>query len=134
MLFRSNTGAAGMTSQLLNWYEEGTWTPSLGVNGFSGAPSVSSVAGTYTRVGRQVTVNFRLSLSSGAYPSTYCVITGLPFTPATPEGVGEYTGANPGSGVQGGAAQVNTSAQVVFWPSTGTTTSSAWFCTVTYFV
>ena len=25
--FTANTPAAGMTSQLLNWYEEGTWTP-----------------------------------------------------------------------------------------------------------
>ena len=28
--FTANTPAAGMTSQLLNWYEEGTWTPNQG--------------------------------------------------------------------------------------------------------
>ena len=27
--FTANTPAAGMTSQLLNWYEEGTWTPTV---------------------------------------------------------------------------------------------------------
>jgi hypothetical protein len=28
--FTANTPAAGMTSRLLNWYEEGTWAPSQG--------------------------------------------------------------------------------------------------------
>ena len=27
--FTANTPASGMTSQLLNWYEEGTWTPTF---------------------------------------------------------------------------------------------------------
>lgn len=132
--FTANTNAPGMTSELLNWYEEGTWTPSLGVNGFSGAPATTAVSGTYTRIGRQVTVNMRLTFGSGTYPSASSVVTGLPFTPAAPEGVGAYTGSNPGSGVQGGVVQVNTSGQVVWWPSTGTTTSTLWFATVTYFV
>jgi hypothetical protein len=132
--FTANTPAAGMTSQLLNWYEEGTWTPSLGVNGFSGAPATTATSGTYTRIGRQVTVHMKLTFGSSTYPSANSVVTGLPFTPAVPEGVGAYTGSNPGSGVQGGVVQVNTSGQVAWWPSTGTTTSTLWFATVTYFV
>jgi len=73
--FTANTPASGMTSQLLNWYEEGTWTPADN----SGAGlSLTITYATYTRVGRQVTINAFLT-----YPSTVSVanaaLTGLPF-------------------------------------------------------
>lgn len=51
--FTANTPAAGITSQLLNWYEEGTWTPSY--TGWSVNPIV--VSSTYTRIGRIVHLN-----------------------------------------------------------------------------
>ena len=34
--FSAVTPAAGMTSQLLNWYEEGTWTPVVRGSGTAG--------------------------------------------------------------------------------------------------
>ena len=50
--FTANTPAAGMTSQLLNWYEEGTWTPTDA----SGAGlSFTVTDNVYTRKGREVT-------------------------------------------------------------------------------
>src|ERR1035437_3626855 len=49
--FTANTPAAGMTSQLLNWYEEGTWTPNQGA-GLTVVGAFSS-NGSYTRIGRQ---------------------------------------------------------------------------------
>lgn len=52
--FTANTPAAGMTSQLLNWYEEGTWTPTQGA-GLAVIGTFTSAA-KYTRIGRQVTV------------------------------------------------------------------------------
>jgi hypothetical protein len=65
-----------MTSELLDWYEEGAWTPSDG----SGAGLSLTVANaTYTRIGRLVTANFAIT-----YPATANVtnarIGGLPFT------------------------------------------------------
>ena len=76
--FTANTPAAGMTSQLLNWYEEGTWTPGQG-GGVTVVGSYSS-SGTYTRVGRQVTVHFVVSGSTSiAIGSGSNFITGLPF-------------------------------------------------------
>ena len=73
--FTANTPASGMTSQLLNWYEEGTWT--LADNSGAGL-SLTITYATYTRVGRQVTINAFLT-----YPSTGNVgnaaLTGLPF-------------------------------------------------------
>jgi hypothetical protein len=56
--FTANTPKAGMTSQLLNWYEEGTWTPAQG-GGLVVVGAFSS-SGTYTRIGRQVTVSGRV--------------------------------------------------------------------------
>jgi len=63
---------------LLNWYEEGTWTPGQG-GGVTVVGSYSS-SGTYTRVGRQVTVHFVVSGSTSiAIGSGSNFITGLPF-------------------------------------------------------
>jgi hypothetical protein len=77
--FTANTPAAGMTSQLLNDYEEGTWTP---VDG-SGAGLVLTVASaSYTKVGRLVEASFAIT-----FPATVDVLTcrlgGLPFTAKT---------------------------------------------------
>ena len=81
--FTANTPAAGMTSQLLNWYEEGTFTPSLG-----GDTTYTAQVGTYTRVGRMVTVHFIIIvniLGTGSAAN----VSGLPFS---------NTGSNRGGG------------------------------------
>lgn len=52
--FSANTHAAGMTSELLNWYEEGTWTPTI----VAGALTINATACYYTRIGNQVTLFF----------------------------------------------------------------------------
>jgi len=77
--FTANTPAAGMTSQLLNWYEEGTWTP-VASGTWSTTPSIFGTA-RYTRIGRQVTLTF--AFQNGALTTnTDGYFTGLPFTPA----------------------------------------------------
>lgn len=81
--FTANTPAAGMTSQLLNWYEEGTWAPAFSASGLSGVTPGSNTFGRYTRVGRLVTVVFYIyttdTFTKGSNPLS---ITGLPFTSA----------------------------------------------------
>jgi hypothetical protein len=77
--FTANTPAAGMTSQLLNWYEEGTWTPGPGNLTVVGAFSSS---GTYTRIGRLVTVTATLSGATSIAGGGGTFFTGLPFQPA----------------------------------------------------
>lgn len=77
--FTANTAQAGMTSQLLNWYEEGTWTPAQG----SGLVIVGtfSSSGYYTRVGRLVTINFTVAGSTSISVGAFGQITdNLPFT------------------------------------------------------
>lgn len=73
--FSANTHAAGMTSELLDWYEEGVWTPADG----SGAGlTFSSAAGNYTRVGNIVTAAFEVTYPATADGSNARVT--LPFT------------------------------------------------------
>lgn len=58
--FTANTPAAGMTSQLLNVYEEGTWTVTW--TSVTGTPS--NLTGYYTRVGRLVTFSYAAGITS----------------------------------------------------------------------
>ena len=81
--FTANTPAAGMTSQLLNWYEEGTWTPALAyTTPGTSAFTYNTQRGYYTRVGRNVTLNciIRLATFSKGTASGTVTITGIPFT------------------------------------------------------
>jgi hypothetical protein len=80
--FTANTPAAGMTSQLLNWYEEGLYTATLTCS-VSGTITVDSNFNTlaYTRVGRLVTVSGGIRVSAVSSP-TGAVVLNLPFTSA----------------------------------------------------
>jgi hypothetical protein len=80
--FTTNTPAAGMTSQLLNWYEEGTWTPAQGA-GLTLVGAFSST-GKYTRIGRSVTISGTVSGATSVAVTAAGVITSnLPFTVGT---------------------------------------------------
>jgi hypothetical protein len=70
------------TSELLNDYEEGTWTAAF-VPSTSGSITMNNATGTYTKVGRAVTVNGNLTVTSVSSPVGYLQITGLPFSGGT---------------------------------------------------
>ena len=69
--FNGDTAAANA----LDDYEEGSWTPT-----FSGA-TLSQAVGSYTRIGNQVTVSYRI-ITTGGLPSSgsQVQVGGLPFT------------------------------------------------------
>jgi hypothetical protein len=71
--FSADSNAAGMTSELLNDYEEGTWTPSLG-----GDTTYNNRLGYYTKIGRQVTAFFLVQVTTLGTGSADTV-SGLPF-------------------------------------------------------
>lgn len=74
--FSANTHAPGMTSELLTWYEEGTWTPTDA----SGAGlSFVAVSGNYTRIGNTVFLFGYVRYPVTATTNT-ARIGGLPFT------------------------------------------------------
>jgi hypothetical protein len=68
------------TSELLADYEEGTWTPALTLSG--GSVTYTSRTGTYTKIGRLVTVQLKIVVNVATTPSGTLEITGLPFTVA----------------------------------------------------
>ncbi len=78
--FTANTPAAGMTSELLNWYEEGTWTPTLIGGTTNPTVTYSLQRAKYTRVGRLVTVDCYLAWSALTGGSGQLRLDGLPFT------------------------------------------------------
>ena len=71
--------------QLLNYYKEGTWTPTLKFGGgdtgitYAGAAGTVYRGGHYTRIGRVVTFSFRIILTSKGTSTGVVTITGLPF-------------------------------------------------------
>lgn len=95
--FSANANAPGMTSELLNWYEEGTWTPSY--TGWSTNPIV--VSSTYTRIGRIVHLN---AIFFGGTTAGGATIGGLPFNSGGSVGgaaVSAFTDANPSTQITG---------------------------------
>jgi hypothetical protein len=73
-------GADTAAANALDDYEEGTWTMGIAFGGASVGVTYASNTGTYTKIGRQVTVNGFLNLSSKGSSTGIALITGLPFT------------------------------------------------------
>jgi hypothetical protein len=80
--FSAAGNASGMTSELLDDYEEGTFTPGIQGTTTGGTATYASAVGTYTKVGRLVTIQAFLQWSSGT-GSGAMQITGLPFAAAS---------------------------------------------------
>ena len=73
-------GGVSTPSELLDDYEEGTWTPAMTATSGSYAVNDSSTEAVYTKVGNLVHWTCRIVLSSVSTPSGVLNITGLPFT------------------------------------------------------
>lgn len=111
------------TSELLNDYEEGTWTPTDG----SGAGlTFLGVVGTYTKIGNTVRVTGQVT-----YPSTADVsstrINGLPFTPGGNAPIAFHNT----SAVAGNTALIlNGVTFMYFYTTSGTRTTNANYSTL----
>jgi hypothetical protein len=79
--FAATSDVGGMSSELLDDYEEGTWTPSFGTNSGSVA-TASSVSGNYTKVGRMVTVVASITniSTTGTTSGSQFRVQSLPYT------------------------------------------------------
>jgi hypothetical protein len=73
------TQVASASANNLDDYEEGTWTMGVSFGGASVGVTYSANTGTYTKIGRQVTVNGFVFLSSKGSSIGSAKITGLPF-------------------------------------------------------
>jgi hypothetical protein len=89
---------SGSTSEVLDDYEEGTWSPQIGGSTTAGSYNKTG-EGYYIKVGRQVTVWLNCTGSvSGASGTTR--ITGLPFTAASNNASNGYTAVYSAGSVQ----------------------------------
>ena len=85
-------GSGTMTSELLNDYEEGTWTPVVADAASGGNVGTSTiVSATYTKIGRQVSVEFYIMAigTAGMTAGNAFNIRGLPFS-ATIQAQGSF--------------------------------------------
>jgi hypothetical protein len=67
------------TSELLNDYEEGAWTPVITADTTNPTVTYTTQSGTYTKVGRLVYVSCNIVINTVAGGSGNVIITGLPF-------------------------------------------------------
>ena len=106
----TSNGSGTTTSELLDDYEEGTWTPTI--TGYAQATphsqTYSTQTGNYTKVGNLVTAHFVVTLSNkgniASASGNYSFITGLPFT---------HGGSVAGTGVMWGWQALNTAVSMV---------------------
>lgn len=77
----SSASAGTVTSQILDDYEEGTWTPIFSTNtGGASGQTYSAQRGRYTKIGRIVHCSFDMQLSTkGTFSGNYITIGGLPY-------------------------------------------------------
>jgi len=127
--FSANTHAAGMTSELMDWYEEGVWTPTY--TGWSINPT--NVSAKYTRVGRLVTINY--TALDGVSVAGASEIGGLPFTSNSQQGASaamkDISGNSPGVTAFG---TIGSNATAVQSMTGATFTGLYWAFSISYIV
>ena len=96
--FSAQSANGGMTAELLDHYEEGTWTPTIASD--AGAAAYTTQVGFYTRIGSIVHVSATLQISDlGSFAGAVINLSGFPFT------ISDATNYNPiGSLVLSGTA------------------------------
>lgn len=85
--FSAGVQFGGGTS-VLNYYEEGPWTPAFTGSGVT--VTYTSRTGSYQRIGNYVFLNATLVIATSTTTGAKVTVTGLPFTPAAGE---FYTGS-----------------------------------------
>ena len=135
--FSITSHPAGMTSELLADYEEGTWTATL--TGSTTAPTVPVTATcTYTKVGRIVTVNFFFANVSTVGATGSAKVEGLPYSALSNSYFGTVSAFN--FGAVAGVAETFSNYITIVNPTTSSgiaipgTVGNYLFGTATYFV
>jgi hypothetical protein len=81
--FSATANSSGtMTSELLNDYEEGTFTPTITAGITSPTYNSGNTRGTYRKIGKVVFFTLRITLTAGTTTGSGLRVGGLPFTSA----------------------------------------------------
>lgn len=102
--FSANTGTsatgASTSSELFDFYEEGTFTPAIVASSETTAPTYTYQHGKFTRIGNVVYFSLTVKLATVGSNTGYTKITGLPYSAAS-------LGTGTGLGTTGLGAVVN---------------------------
>ena len=85
--FAATSDATGMSSEVLDDYEEGTWTPVFAGSGGTSGQSYSIQVGVYTKVGNLVTASCYATLTDKGTITTTLQLSGFPFTSSSTSNV-----------------------------------------------
>jgi len=114
------TQSASADANCLDDYEEGTWTPS----GWTGGGSSLTYTGAYVKVGRQVTVYFKIGGTGITSTAAVSTLSGLPFVPSNTPSSDFYMGVcMNGQTTNGGVVQAYTDSKIYFAVSIASTVS-----------
>lgn len=123
------------SSNLLDDYEEGTWTPSSLVNGFSQSLGYFDGA-VYCKIGQLVFAQCVLNFGSNAYASSYSQIGGLPFSASGSGVCGRFAGGSISGGGDGSGIYIaDATTSVYLYPSHNTASAgwtTSWTVSFTY--
>ena len=124
----SATAGAG-TSELLNDYEDGTWSPTYGAH--ANLTSVVSVSAQYTKVGRLVTISGEVTATVTAPVTlTYFALSSLPFL----SGINTTGAVMENGSNKFGSLQVYSSVIYGYFPTGLVIGAATFYYNVTYFV
>lgn len=125
----SATSGTG-TSELFDDYEEGTWTPSVSAGAITGTGI--TYTGTYTKIGRNVTLFFNAhSATADIAVASYVIFSGLPFTVTGNIGSGTIVTEDVDATSRQGFVGLGASA--LFVGACGGGTTSDLYCSITYY-
>jgi len=114
--------SASVGSEILDDYEEGTWTPQLSDLGGNLA-TLSTAEGSYTKIGRMVFLHYRVIMSSkGSMTGNYIHLKNIPFN--------HPTAAYNGTGTVDYFASLDSQVSSLAW-DTSSTASVFWLTGVT---
>ena len=130
--FSADPSAPGMTSELLDDYEEGTWTPVITPD--TGTITSYTASGVYTKIGNVVRATFTATITNNGTGASVLNAT-LPFATANIGEMSVGSGRNNATGqmLQVWAFQGSSTAKVYQYDNSyPVATGSVIYCTVVY--
>jgi len=133
--YHGGSGGAGsgtLTGNTLDDYEEGTWTPTSLVNGFTVSLSNFNAA-RYVKIGKIVHVTFDMVFGSATYASSFSHVGGLPFGSATSAVNGFYSSGTISGNAAGGPIYIGSGTTSVYlFQGINSNTTTTWNAGFTY--
>ena len=125
------SASASSDANTLDDYEEGTWTPT--VTAQIGTLTSTSSTGSYTKIGKAVTVNFRITITNAGTGTSGLQVSNFPFAATTSTTLSGAAREDTAVGINLTASALSTTSITFFnGGSTMIATGNAFSCCITY--